>query len=533
MKKLILLILLIPSIVFGSTRALQFDVLLAGLVDADGVPLASGTVYFYAAGTSTAKNVYTDKAKTAPYTYITLDTAGRSQVYGDGNYKVLVKDSAGTTYATWDNVYVRAANYYARTVTSSATATEDDDFIMCSTNGGAITITLPDISDGLISHPLIIKRNGSNNVVIDGDGAETIDGAATYTISVDKRSVELISDGTNWQISAIPVSSMWDADGDTGIQVEESADEDIIRLDINGTERLTLQNGKLEPTTDNQTDLGSSTKEFKDGYYDGTVYMDAMNIDGTALTAAELQQLATIGTTTLSANQWAAIGGMAETLAAAELDYLDITTLGTSQNSKAVTQSAAGVVTIGAASGDQTINIASHDLVDGGLKLAGTLITASAAEINTAADGLTEPPISGDSYIGKEFRFIKLSIQDASAAAKIKCTTTDVWNASSNGPTDDITKDSTTGNYTLHADGDELTLEYAGLADEDIAHAIVSVDIMKNATAVNLHVYYDVVSSDIHLEFENESGADQDLTTLVDTGDIMLGIFYISYDLGS
>ena len=66
----------------------------------------------------------------------------------------------------------------------------------------------------------------------------------------------------------------------------------------------------------------------------------------------------------------------------AELNYLDITTLGTSADSKALTQSAGGVVTVGATSGDQVLNIASHDLVDGGLKLAGTLVTASATELN-------------------------------------------------------------------------------------------------------------------------------------------------------
>ena len=71
-----------------------------------------------------------------------------------------------------------------------------------------------------------------------------------------------------------------------------------------------------------------------------------------------------------------------------ELNYLDITTLGTSENSKAVTQTAGGAITIGATAGDQTIDIASHDLVDGGLKLAGTLVTSSAAEINKL-DGYT------------------------------------------------------------------------------------------------------------------------------------------------
>jgi|TARA_R110002020_G_scaffold281544_2_gene497303 hypothetical protein len=76
------------------------------------------------------------------------------------------------------------------------------------------------------------------------------------------------------------------------------------------------------------------------------------------------------------------------TATTAELNYLDITTLGTSENSKAVTQSAGGAIVIGATSGDQTIDVASHDLADGGLKLAGTLVTSSAAEINKL-DGLS------------------------------------------------------------------------------------------------------------------------------------------------
>ena len=71
-----------------------------------------------------------------------------------------------------------------------------------------------------------------------------------------------------------------------------------------------------------------------------------------------------------------------------ELNYLDITTLGTSANSKALTQSAGGVVTVGATGADQVLDVASHDLVDGGLKLAGTLVTSSASEINKL-DGLS------------------------------------------------------------------------------------------------------------------------------------------------
>jgi hypothetical protein len=46
-------------------------------------------------------------------------------------------------------------------------------------------------------------------------------------------------------------------------------------------------------------------------------------LDGASVTLTEFQELEAIGATTISASQWAALGGIAETLAAAELDILD------------------------------------------------------------------------------------------------------------------------------------------------------------------------------------------------------------------
>jgi hypothetical protein len=46
-------------------------------------------------------------------------------------------------------------------------------------------------------------------------------------------------------------------------------------------------------------------------------------LDGASVTLTEFQELETIGATTISANQWALLGGVAETLGAAELNLLD------------------------------------------------------------------------------------------------------------------------------------------------------------------------------------------------------------------
>jgi hypothetical protein len=72
-----------------------------------------------------------------------------------------------------------------------------------------------------------------------------------------------------------------DADGDTKVQVEEGADDDILRVDVGGEEQVTVQDGKIEPSTDNDIDLGSSSKEFKDLRINGKAYIDQLgeNLD--------------------------------------------------------------------------------------------------------------------------------------------------------------------------------------------------------------------------------------------------------------
>jgi hypothetical protein len=70
-------------------------------VDQLGAPLASGTVDFYTPSTTTRKNTWRDSGKTQLNTNpIVLDSAGRAQIYGDGTYRQVLKDSVGNTI--WD-----------------------------------------------------------------------------------------------------------------------------------------------------------------------------------------------------------------------------------------------------------------------------------------------------------------------------------------------------------------------------------------------------------------------------------------------
>ena len=68
---------------------------------------------------------------------------------------------------------------------------------------------------------------------------------------------------------------------------------DTLSFTAAGTAQFTMADGVIAPVTDNDIDLGTSSLEFKDGYFDGTLYADAINLNGTAIssTAAEINLL--------------------------------------------------------------------------------------------------------------------------------------------------------------------------------------------------------------------------------------------------
>ena len=70
-----------------------------------GIPsLAGGKLYHYEAGTSTDKDVYLDRDKLVPAAQpVVLDSNGRANIYGDGIYKFVLKDSDDNIVNTFDN----------------------------------------------------------------------------------------------------------------------------------------------------------------------------------------------------------------------------------------------------------------------------------------------------------------------------------------------------------------------------------------------------------------------------------------------
>ena len=91
---------------------------------------------------------------------------------------------------------------------------------------------------------------------------------------------------------------------------------------------LRLGAGFFAPGTDDQIDLGASAKKFKDLYIDGVAYLDAINLNGTAIsaTAAEINVLDGITATVSELN---ILDGVTAT--ATELNILDGVTATTAE----------------------------------------------------------------------------------------------------------------------------------------------------------------------------------------------------------
>ena len=119
-----------------------------------------------------------------------------------------------------------------------------------------------------------------------GTGAAVVDALVDLDLTGTTTAVNVTASGTittaNVTISGI-VSA---ADGSAGApSITNTGDTDTgiffsaantIAFTVGGTSQLTLADGALAPVSDNDVDLGTSSLEFKDGYFDGTVNADAV-----------------------------------------------------------------------------------------------------------------------------------------------------------------------------------------------------------------------------------------------------------------
>jgi len=142
---------------------------------------------------------------------------------------------------------------------------------------------------------------------------------------------------------------------------------------------------------------------------------------------------------------------------------------------------------------------------------------------------MTTHPIGGDGTAGRVLRGVYLLIKDGTNASTLKCEVGSRWNSDTIAEVDNIGKGATVGDFSLNADGTRLTIEKTGLSGNCL---YVLGHIYHNASTVNLTLYefanaaanYGIA---IYLR-SSPGGVNQDITALVDDGDILLHLFYIT-----
>jgi hypothetical protein len=158
------------------------------------------------------------------------------------------------------------------TVASGGDVTVDaEDDIVLDANGGQWNFT-----DAGATHFLL---DADNTLVTMYDDQDTGD---LMTIQIAQHGATTI---TTTDDDAAAADLTMDVDGEL---VLDAADAAGVIVKINGTSQLSVVDGVVKPTTNNDIDLGTSGNQYKNAYFDGTVTTDVLTVDETATVATSL-----------------------------------------------------------------------------------------------------------------------------------------------------------------------------------------------------------------------------------------------------
>ena len=257
-----------------------------------------------------------------------------------------------------------------------------------------------------------------------------------------------------------------DADND----IDFATDNNII-FRAAGADQIKLVDGALAPVTDNDIDLGTSSLEFKDGFFDGTVTADAFagpltgdvtgNVSGTAatVTGAAQSNITSLGTLTTLTVDNVIING---------------TTIGHTSDTDLITL-ADGVATV---AGEISVTT---------LDIGGTNVSATATELNLIDGGATigtDAIADGDGIIHNDGGTMKVT----SAATFKTYFTSGVSSAADDLTAGDAAVNITTtsGNITIDAQADDSDIIFKG-TDGGVDTTFLTIDGSDAGTAVFNH----------------------------------------------
>lgn len=185
--------------------------------DNSGDPVASGFVYTYEPGTTTAKTAYTDQALTIAHANpIALDANGRppSPIWLSGETKVICKTAAlAQVGLTYDNMNAdqsglggwstKNSGVLTKTATYSVAAADDGKLIVATSGTWGLTtaVAAATMGDGFT---IEFYNAGTGVIGFDPNGSETVNGLAEMLINPGQHA-HIRCDGSNWRMLLTPI----------------------------------------------------------------------------------------------------------------------------------------------------------------------------------------------------------------------------------------------------------------------------------------------------------------------------------------
>ena len=271
------------------------------------------------------------------------------------------------------------------TVTGDLTISGDDLTMGTNTSGAALIGDGTNFNPVAISGDITIGTTGTaaigSGVIVNADVNSSAAIAMSKTAFTAGTGVSLSTNTLNVDAAQTGITSILATDVKIGEDDQTKIDfetADTINFYAGNEKQLILTDGALTPGADNILDLGSSSVEFKDAYFDGTVTADAFagpitgdvtgNVSGTAatVTTAAQSNITSLGTLTTLTIDNVIING---------------TTIGHTSDTDLITL-ADGIATV---AGEISVTT---------LDIGGTNIASTAAELNimdggTAASSIT------------------------------------------------------------------------------------------------------------------------------------------------
>ena len=264
------------------------------------------------------------------------------------------------------------------TVTGDLTITGDDLTMNTNTSGAALIGDGTNFNPVAISGDITIGTTGTaaigSGVIVNADINSSAAIAMSKTAFTAGTGVSLSTNTLSVDAAQTGITSILATDVKIGEDDETKIDfetADTINFYAGNEKQLILTDGALTPGADNILDLGSSSVEFKDAFFDGTVTADAFagpltgdvtgNVSGTAatVTGAAQSNITSLGTLTTLTVDNVIVNG---------------TTIGHTDDTDLITL-ADGVATV---AGEISVTT---------LDIGGTNVAATAAELNIMDGG--------------------------------------------------------------------------------------------------------------------------------------------------